>query len=290
MSPLRRSSTQRAVAGLLAHVRYEVFPTPSIYDTVLSGVPREVTITVTTSPRKGLEPTLALAEKLSAVGYRVVPHLSARLLRDKGEVRAVAERLQSAGVVEVFVPAGDAGVPAGAFQGALEVLVELSNLPSRFERVGITGYPERHPQISDDVTIQSMWDKRHYADYIVSNLCFHPGTLVAWVRRVRARGVTLPLYLGFAGPNDPAKLVEMARKIGVSDSARFAGSHLRFIARLSASPGGYEPDRLLNRVAPALSDEALFVAGLHVFTFNQVDRAETWRRAHLERPQIDVAH
>ena len=41
-----------------------------------------------------------------------------------------------------------------------------------------------------------MWDKRRLAAYIVSNLCFDPATVRRWIHRVRARGVTLPLYVG----------------------------------------------------------------------------------------------
>ena len=43
--------------------------------------------------------------------------------------------------------------------------------------VGITGYPESHPTIHDDLTVQSMWDKRRYATHVVSNLTFDPDML-----------------------------------------------------------------------------------------------------------------
>lgn len=287
--PLARSTDNRRLSQLLVHARFEVLPTPGILDRVLEHLPRDLTVTVTSSPRKGLEATVELAESLAGSGYHAVPHLAARLLADAGHVREVSGRLKEAGIDEVFVPAGDADPPAGEFDGALPVLLTLSQLEEPFARVGITGYPESHPQISDDVTIQSMWDKRHYADYIVSNVCFDPAVLRNWVRRVRARGVTLPLYLGVVGPSDPAKLVDVARRIGVSESARFAGKHLRWLARLSASPGGYHPDRLLQRVGPVITDEAMNVAGVHVFTFNQVADAEAWRRRFIERYEPEAA-
>jgi methylenetetrahydrofolate reductase (NADPH) len=278
---LVRSSSRRQLAVLLEHARYEVFPTGSIVDKVLEHVPRDVTVTITTSPRKGLEATVAVAEQLAREGYSVVPHVSARLVRDASHLHEVASRLQVAGVDNVFVPAGDADPPAGSYEAALPVLVELAGLERRFAALGITGYPESHPQISDDVTIQAMWDKRRYADYIVSNLCFDPGALREWIRRVRARGVALPLFIGVAGPTDPAKLLDMARRIGIAESARFAGKHLRWMARLSASPGGYQPERFIQRLASTLADPALGVEGLHLFTFNQLAEAEAWRRSLL---------
>ena len=88
---------------------------------------------------------------------------------------------------DVFVPAGDADPPAGPYDGALPVLRRLSELGSPFARVGITGYPESHPLIHDDITIQAMWDKRAHATYIVSNLCFDARVLGEWIGRIRRR-------------------------------------------------------------------------------------------------------
>ena len=71
-----------ALAHLLRQPRYEVMPSAATEESVLAWVPREITVTVTASPVKGLEPTVDLTERLTAHGYQVVPHLSARLVRD----------------------------------------------------------------------------------------------------------------------------------------------------------------------------------------------------------------
>jgi methylenetetrahydrofolate reductase (NADPH) len=255
---------------------------------VLDWVPRELTVTVTTSPTKGLEPTLDLTERLSAHGYRAVPHLSARLVRDEAHLTDIVARLHGCGVDDVFVPAGDADPPAGRFPSALSLLEQLAEMGRPFARVGITGYPESHPKIGDDVTIQAMWDKRHHATYLVSNLCFDPATLRQWIGRVRDRGVTLPLFVGLAGPVERARLLRMAAKAGVAESARFLAGHSEWFVRLGA-PGGYSPDRLLERAGTALASPASAVAGLHLFTFNQVRQTEEWRRELLDRLSARVA-
>jgi len=269
-------------APLLRHARYEVFPAASTEDAVLEWVPSDLTVTVTASPAKGLDPTLDLAERLSARGYHVVPHLSARLVRDDAHLADIVARLTACGVDDVFVPAGDADPPVGRFDSALLLLDRLTEMGSPFSRVGVTGYPESHPKIDDDITIQAMWDKRHRATYLVSNLCFDPAILRKWIARVRARGVTLPLFVGIAGPVDRTRLVRMAAKAGVAESARFLAGHTEWFLRLGA-PGGYSPDRLLDRTGTTLAAPASAVEGLHVFTFNQVRQTEQWRRALLER-------
>jgi methylenetetrahydrofolate reductase (NADPH) len=269
-------------APFLRRPRYEVFPAPSTEDAVLEWVPPDITVTVTASPAKGLGPTIDLAEGLSARGYRVVPHLSARLVADDAHLADIVARLTACGIDDVFVPAGDADPPAGRFDSALLLLDRLAEMGGPFTRVGVTGYPESHPKIDDDITIQAMWDKRHHAAYLVSNLCFNPATLRKWIARVRARGVTLPLFVGIAGPVDRSRLVRMAATAGVAESARFLAGHTEWFLRLG-TPGAYSPDRLLERTGATLATPASAVEGLHVFTFNQVRQTEQWRRALLDR-------
>ena len=271
---------------LLSAPRYEVIPAKGTEQAVADWVPAGMTVAVTASPVKGLEPTVELAERLAARGYRVVPHLAARSVAGDAHLSAIVERLKAVGCDDVFVPGGDAPHPAGPFDSALPLLERLAEMGSPFGRIGITGYPESHPKIHDDITIQSMWDKRKYASYIVSNVCFDAARLARWIQRIRVRGVTLPLYVGLAGPAERTRLLRMAAVAGASESARFIGRHPNWILRFWV-PGGYSPDRLLDRAASVLVAPASGVAGLHLFTFNQLQQAEQWRRAALERTGID---
>jgi methylenetetrahydrofolate reductase (NADPH) len=277
------SAGLKAAGSLVANSRFEVIPTDSIEESVLAAVPRDVTMTVTASPTKGLDATISLAEKLRRHGYAVVPHISARLVVDNAHLEEIVARLRESGIDDIFVPAGDADPPAGRFDSALSLLVQLDELGRPFSRIGITGYPQSHPNIDDDVTVQAMWDKRHYATYIVSNLCFDPSVIKNWIKRVRTRGVTLPLYFGLAGPVERTKLLNMATKIGVGESARFLSGHAEWFVRMGA-PGGYNPSRLLAKTGVVLTDPASNVEGLHVFTFNQVRQSEEWRRTVLGIP------
>jgi methylenetetrahydrofolate reductase (NADPH) len=275
-----------SLEALLRDPRYEVFPAKGTEQAVLEWVPRGMTVTVTASPVKGLDATIDLTERLAARGYRVVPHLAARSVTGEQHLADIIARLKAAGVDDVFVPGGDATHPAGPFDSALPLLERLAELGSPFSRIGITGYPESHPKIHDDITIQSMWDKRKYASYIVSNVTFDAAGLARWIQRVRARRVTLPLYVGLAGPAERTRLLRMAAVAGASESARFIGRHPGWVLRFWV-PGGYSPDRLLDRAAGVLTAPDSGVAGLHLFTFNQLQQTEHWRRAALERTGID---
>ncbi|HSE71819.1 MAG TPA: methylenetetrahydrofolate reductase [Nocardioidaceae bacterium] len=279
---MRNKHRQATLHRLLSHVRYEVLPTPTIEDKVLEHLPPGFTVTVTASPSKGLEATLDLTERLRRHGYEVVPHLAARMVSGKSELAEICDRLLPLGVTTVFVPAGDADPPAGDYHASLDLLEDLAALGRPFPNVGITGYPESHPSIHDDLTVQAMWDKRRYATHVVSNLTFDPHTLSTWLHRMRARGITLPLLVGLPGPVERAKLLAMATKIGVGESTRFLVKHKSTLTRLAA-PGGFTGERFLERSAGALSEPGALVEGLHVFTFNQVAETELWRQGLLQR-------
>jgi methylenetetrahydrofolate reductase (NADPH) len=270
------------LADMLSSARFEVLPTPTVEDTILEHLPLDRPVTVTASPAKGIEGTLALTERLARHGYAAVPHLAARMISGRAELADICARMREAGVRTVFVPGGDQDPPAGDYAAALDLLEDLTLLGSPFPEVGVTGYPESHPTISDDLVVQAMWDKRRHATHVVSNLSFDPATIRAWLDRVRARGVTMPMLLGIPGPIDRAKLLAMATKIGVGDSTRFLNKHKGTFARLAA-PGGFTGERFLEQCAPVLARPEALVTGLHVYTFNQVAETEAWRRSYLDR-------
>ena len=283
MSCIVRNKTYGAfLADMLTSARYEVLPTPSVEEKVLEHVPLDRTLTVTASPAKGIEATRALTERLARHGYATVPHLAARMVSGRSELAEIVARMQAAGVRTVFVPGGDQDPPAGDYTCALDLLEDLTALGRPFPEVGITGYPESHPTISDDLTVQSMWDKRRHATHVVSNLNFDPDSIKTWVDRMRLRGITMPVLLGIPGPIDRAKLLTMATKIGVGDSTRFLVKHKGTLTRLAA-PGGFTGERFLERCAPVLARPGSLVTGLHVYTFNQVAETEAWRTEYLDR-------
>lgn len=273
---MRNNSTKAEMRRLLVSARFEVLPTASIEDKIVASVPVGQTLTVTASIGKGLPATLDLAERLVGHGYHAVPHLAARMISGRKELEEIVARLLESGIDTVFVPAGDADPPAGDYEGSIDLLRDLTAMGRPFASVGVTGYPESHPKIMDDITVQAMWDKRDHATNLVSNLCFDPAVVSAWVKRVRSRGAVMPLLIGMPGPVERAKLLSMATKIGVSESARFLSKNKSVFARIAA-PGGYSPEKFLEKIAPTTREAASHVEGLHVFTFNQVAETQAWR-------------
>lgn len=263
---------------LLAQPRFELVPVRGVEEE-FGRLPPGGTVSVTSSPRKGLEPTLRLCEALAERGFVPVPHLAARLVESRSHLAEIVARLSGMGVREIFAVGGDSARPAGQLGSSLEMLVALAEMGRRFERVGVAGYPERHPLIGADALHRVLIDKQRYASYVVTQICFDPGVVVDWIRSIREAGFGLPVHIGVPGAVSRAKLLEISVKIGVGDSLRFLRKQGNIVGRLVG--GGHRPDGFVRGIAALLEPDRLGVAGFHVNTFNQVERTERWRREIL---------
>jgi methylenetetrahydrofolate reductase (NADPH) len=272
------------VRELLAEPRYELMPFDSFGDQ-LELLPDGATVAVTTSPTLGLEATIEWTERAAERGYEIVPHVAARYVRDEDHLEEIARRLTDAGVTDVFVPGGDREDPVGKFDSAHALLAALDELDYGFEEVGITGYPEGHAFLDEATLADAMARKAPYATYVVTQLCYDPEAVVAWIETIRERGIDLPVEVGIPGVMNYGRLLEISRKVGVGDSVRFLRKTtgiVGFVRQLVGSRGKYTPDALVEGLAPYAADPDYGVRGLHIYAFNQVSDLETWRRETME--------
>ena len=282
-SEIQSTTTAEGVVTLLEEPRFELMPFESM-DEQLDHLPEGAEVAITTSPTLGLEATIDWTERASDRGFEVVPHIAARYVRDAAHLEAVAERLVDAGVTDIFVPGGDREEPAGEFTSAYDLLSTLEGLEYEFDEVGITGYPEGHAFLDDETLAEAMAKKEPYATYIVTQLCYDPEAIVAWIDEIRDRGVDLPVEVGIPGVMKYQRLLNISKKVGVGDSVRFlqkTSGILGFVRELVGSRGTYVPDELVEELAPYAADPHYDLRGIHVYAFNQVPDLESWRSKTL---------
>jgi methylenetetrahydrofolate reductase (NADPH) len=280
--PSRPRSWGAVIETALREASYEVLPLRTAEEAVVEHVPRTVPLTITTTEAKGLTPTIELAERLSGQGFTATPHLAARLVRDESQLTDIVARLRAAGVNGVFVIGGDVLEPAGTFPDAFSLLERLETIGHHFRHVGIGGYPEGHGHIGAELIERALERKAPHASHIITQLCFHPSTTTAWARQVKLRGVDLPIRIGLPGAVTRQKLVRVSAGLGLGQSARFLSKQHSMLWRFFL-PHGYRPDRLVERLAPALGRPANNLQGFHLFTFNELARTEAWRQEWLAR-------
>jgi len=280
----RRALTAPQAAALGRVLRaptFELIPLRNALDQA-ALLPAGSTVSVTASPAKGIEATVALCEQLQAHGFRAVPHVSARMIRDRAHLADLIAWLEGAGVDRAFVVGGDAKEP-GAYPDGLALLREMAEIGHPLAEIGIPGYPQGHPFIADGPLLDALRAKAAFATYVTTQLCFDPAAIGRWIEARRAEGMTLPVHLGVPGVAEPQKLLAIAARIGVADTHRFLLKNVRFVTRLVRSGGFYRPDGLLEGVAPLVADPAARIIDLHIYTFNAVAATEGWRMAYLDR-------
>ncbi|MGD9703430.1 MAG: 5,10-methylenetetrahydrofolate reductase [Acidimicrobiia bacterium] len=280
--------TRRAIdvqTRLLSTARLELVPMKSVAGQ-LQHLPAHAPLAVTCSPVKGLGATLELTSQLLDLGHDPVPHLSTRLVEDRAHVSRLASWIREHGLSEVFLVAGDASEPVGAYEGVLPFLRDLLDAGPGLVRIGVTAYPDGHALIERSVLSSALHAKQDLlaeagiAGYATTQMCFDAALWRSWAESERKAGLLLPLHLGLPGAVDRTKLLTMGVRLGIGASLRFVKKNRGAISRLF-SPTRYDPAKLL--VPLSRHAESLGIDGLHVFTFNHVEATLAWRERQLAR-------
>lgn len=224
---------------------------------------------------------LSVAKRLREIGMNPVPHIAARRLATVAAAGECMTRLrEEAGVKRVLLIAGDNEAAAGPFASSVAVL-ETGLLQScGITSVGVAGYPEGHPRIATEALGEALQRKLNYAAthglelFMVSQFCFDGERVLEWLEALRARGVTLPVRVGVAGPTSIRTLLNYGIRCGIGHSLRaLVGAQPVSMPRLLASRG---PETVVRRIAPEAA--RLGIAGLHVFPFGGFVRSARWMR------------
>ena len=264
-----------ALARVLADPTFEMIPLKNVREQA-AALPRGAAVSVTASPAKGIEATVELAIELEGSGLRAIPHLSARMIRDRGHLATLLSRLRDAGIDRAFVVGGDADEP-GEFLDGLSLLRGMADLGQAPSELGCPCYPQGHPDIPDEALAQALRDKAPFVQYMTTQLCFDPKAIASFVAARHAEGIDLDVKLGIPGVAEIPKLMSISARIGVKDASKFVLRNYRFVGQLLKSGGIYKPSRLVQDLAPVISDQGARVIGLHVYTFNNVPATVAWR-------------
>jgi methylenetetrahydrofolate reductase (NADPH) len=255
-------------------LRFEILPLGRSEEEARQ-LPEPVRLTVTCSPKHGPDRSVEVAGRLRAMGHAVTVHVAARMVRDRAHLDELFAAMAEAGADDLLLIAGDADPPLGEYSSAVELLPVAAEHPQRPATIGIAGYPEGHPKISDEALQEALRAKSRHADYLATQMCFDADALRAWVSGLRAQGITLPVYIGIPGKVSRAKLLELSARIGVGPSLDFLRKQRGLRSLLSR---GSTVDRLYDALGGTLDDPELRVAGFHIFTFNQLLDTFAWER------------
>lgn len=208
---------------------------------------------------------IAAAALLRKSGLEPVVHIAARRIRAATDLQNLLAGLRGeADVRRLLVIGGDVDI-AGPYPDALAVIQKGRLRESGIEEIGIGAYPEGHSRIPAG-RLEAALDEKIAAAaahglgvHIVSQFSFSPESILGWLKKLRACGITKPVKVGMAGPTSMPALLRYARRCGVNASLR--GLMSGAAAGLISNVG---PDRIVEKLALA-SD--LGDAAPHYFSF-----------------------
>jgi methylenetetrahydrofolate reductase (NADPH) len=253
---------------------------------VAPSLPPDTPVSVTFLPDEEPDARIAAATAVRELGFEPMPHFSARRIESHAEFESYLEAVvQQAKVRRCFVIAGDRDTPAGPFADSSALIATGCFEKAGIKAIGIAGHPDGHPHMS----AEQRWDvlkkkaadieDRGMAPLIVTQFGFDAGSILAWLKELRGRGLGVPVRVGVPGPAGIKTLLRFAARCGVEASASVIAKYGISITQLLGSAG---PDRLVDALSERISSEHGRVR-LHFYPFGGLQRTVEWIKSYDSR-------
>lgn len=245
------------------------------------AIPRGTAISVTFLPGEAMPARIAAATLVKSLGFVPIPHISARRLLSHEDLKTFLSRLQTeVGVERAFVVAGDPPEPLGPFEDAVAVIRtgELAKIGIR--KVGISGYPEGHPDISEE----KLWDalrlkhrtltEQGLGIEIMTQFSFDSAPVLRWLERVRQDAkITSTVRVGLPGPASVKTLLRFAARCGVGATASVMAKYGVSITQLLNTAG---PSALIDEFSAHLNPRIHGDVRFHFYPFGGLKKTVDW--------------
>ncbi|MFD2175363.1 methylenetetrahydrofolate reductase [Rhodobacter lacus] len=230
-----------------------------------------------------IEEMVATVKRLRDEGFEPMPHFPARIMRDALELREwVARYKGEAGVKQALLLGGGPKTPLGSLDNSMQLLE--TGAFAGFERIHFAGHPEGNRDIDvnggDKIVMDALKLKQKFADTtdadcaIVTQFAFEAGPMIAWVDRLAAEGIKMPVHIGIAGPGKLQTLLKFAISCGVGPSLKVLQKRAKDVTKLLAP---FEPTDLLKTLAKHKAAHPEFgIEAVHFFPLGGIKTNATW--------------
>jgi len=253
-----------------------------------SAIPQGTRINVTFLGNEDLEMRVTAAKAVKEAGFVPVPHVSARRLASQGQLEEFLTALQEVGASKhVFVVGGDPATPEGPYESSLDV-IRTGLLPQfGVEEVSIAGYPEGHPDISNELLWEHLTAKaaslkeQGLGSVILTQFGFDTAPVMSWIDAVRDRGIDSTIRVGTPGPAGIKRLLNFARRFGIGANAMIVKKYGFSLTNLMGTAG---PDRFIDDLSALVAqDEKAGEVGIHLYTFGGLKATADWAAGYRSK-------
>jgi len=286
------TSAPPSIAETLRDYSIEVNPSDStVVDAAVKRLDPRTEVFLTWIPGANPMDIVRPAARLRRAGLIPVPHVGARHLESAVQLQQFASRLANeAGVDRVLIIGGDRAKPTGPYDCSLGVMQTDVFRKAGILRMAVAGFPEGNPNISDIALDEALEAKVNFSRAtglqlsIVTQFCFKAKPIIEWLKRIRARGIDVPVRVGLAGPAGLITLTRYAVRCGTGNSLHVLTEHPSF-ARLLIEKS---PEPIIGGIATTAGSEStaplpLGITGLHFFVFGGFNKTVDWINAQRAR-------
>ena len=278
-----------AFRELVANASIEIAPRERAeIERVAEALPVNTCIYVPAPSKRPLAETLHAVAAIRRAGLDPVPHVAARRFTSRAELKHFLDVVAGEhGVHRVMLIAGDEPHAQGPYADALQVLEDGVLSRAGIREVGLAGYPEGHGRIQNAALETAFASKLARAReqglgvYVVTQFSFSTTRVTAFCAELARRKPDISVYVGMAGPTDPAALMRYAQICGVSAS-------LRAMRNLGAGMVGLashtDPHEQLLAIAHYVDTrKSCNVVGIHLYSIGGAVRTARWLGERLHR-------
>jgi methylenetetrahydrofolate reductase (NADPH) len=275
---LKRSIVEFAQRASTEITTYDAELVPTLASRLMPGT----IVYVAHTPKASLQEVVRVSGLLEGAGLHASPHIVARRIESMRTLREAADELADAGVARALVVAGDSDRASGPFSTAMDVLRSGVLTEAGIRRIGVAGHPEGHPGIGQTALWRALAEKQEYARqaavrmHIVTQFGFDPAAVCSWEHHFGEHGITMPVFVGMAGPAPLPKMIRYAMQCGVGASLRGlmrSVTAMRNVSNLATSPD----EMLVGLLRGCGGAERL--AGPHFYSMGGALATATWLRA-----------
>ena len=258
---------------------FSVEVTPNIYlknKEVLNSISKQKRIFIAYIEGSNEEDIINTAKLIRQDGNIPVPHIPARQIKDKKELKNFLDALKSeANVCEVLLIAGSNKKPYGEFESSIQ-LIETGYFNEGFKTIYFAGHPEGNVDIEkSNISLDaSLKLKQDFANNTQTNVvlltqfCFDSNQIILWANKLREDGIHLPIEIGVAGPAKLTSLIKYSIDCGVGPSLKILENNFSNIAELATT---YSPVDFLNDLIQKINaNKDANIQNIHFYPFGGI--------------------
>ena len=232
-----------------------------------------------------IEEMVQTAKRISNEGFNVMPHFSARIIKDKSTLEQWIKTYQDeAGIDQALLLAGGVDKPHGVFENSMQLVETELFEKYNFKNLHFAGHPEGNKDIDFDGSTNNvdealLWkqkfnERTDIEVALTTQFCFEADPVIKWADSMIEKGINIPIHIGVAGPAKLQTLIKFSIACGVGPSLKVLQKRAKDVKKLLLP---FDPNDFLETLAKHKKENPKFnISNIHFFPLGGINVNASW--------------